>query len=241
MEGRGKPGFLRFPAAQRRGGEPGSKCVDGTGQRGAVGAWGFRDIPPACRSSTLPGTTTGSAYLTALPLRRRCRMPERWPTAPRLRRCSLKKMAGCGSSTVSIRNFALKTTPRRAGRWWLFIRMRCRVRSSAEAGRYRSRILPRETCCTIRFRKVSALPARATPLAGSGRWLRKGLERPRGRRFLMLMAKPWPSRFPTSAITRGARRCRALPSAGQKPSRHRWMADWCAREPAGVLPTAGSL
>ncbi len=43
IEGGGKPGLLRPAAAQRRSGESGSKCVDGAGQRGPVGARGFPD------------------------------------------------------------------------------------------------------------------------------------------------------------------------------------------------------
>jgi hypothetical protein len=44
---------LRFAAAQRRGGESGAQRIDGTGQRGPVGAWGVRDhlqfAVPQCR------------------------------------------------------------------------------------------------------------------------------------------------------------------------------------------------
>jgi hypothetical protein len=40
-------------------------------------------------------------------------------------------------------------------RWWLSIRMKCGARSSVVAERYRSRILPAETCCTIRSRRAS--------------------------------------------------------------------------------------
>jgi hypothetical protein len=132
VEGGGKPGFLRHAAAQRRGRESWSQCVDGAGQRGPVRAWGFRD------TSSLP-------FVNACLALRRCSASYRLATSPamqnageladspRLRPCSLKKAAGCASSTVSIRSCGLKTIPRRAGRWWLSIRIRCRIRSSAEA------------------------------------------------------------------------------------------------------------
>ena len=119
-------------------------------------------------------------------------------------------------------------------------RMRSRVRSSAEADGYRSRILPRGTCCTIRFRKCFRVTGPGFTTGGFRAVVAQKIAGSTWATLSYADGKALAFESPDSAVTvaeavHGLTQRRAEAVTG--------VAGWpagAAREQAGMLPTVGS-